>query len=300
MCEHEGVTAFAEGSLVDGAGNKLDVKSIGGGVALEVFGREVLSPEEAQRVLESADAAILDDMGQGRSDPGRLTNVKDDVSGEDEATAAAELTRDEKLARLEKAVRAQPSHREIYFHILEMCDEPQELSVLEAHIAALPEFKMATFDQYLMICILEKNEGLARIEMTEQGEVVTPQMKEGLDEDGVDDLVSSYWFQTTDLGRQLFQRNDPFKRIGDLLKEVPARRQSYLDVLDLCRQKRSYKDIESLLQGRDVLWMGREGLQQPLQPSVFVDKLERAGAIVWNDGWSLTEKGLKILEEVGA
>ena len=37
-----------------------------------------------------------------------------------------------------------------------------------------------------------------------------------------------------------------------------------------------------------------------MQPSVFVDKLERAGALVWNEGWRLTEEGEAFLQDLKA
>jgi hypothetical protein len=37
--------------------------------------------------------------------------------------------------------------------------------------------------------------------------------------------------------------------------------------------------------------LGRSEGDRPLQPSVFLDKLAATGAIVWSEGWIITEEG---------
>lgn len=218
-----------------------------------------------------------------------------------ENSVPRELSFDEKFEQLKRVVCKQPSHREIYYKILDSCQQRQILSDLENEIADYPEFKLATFDQYLLITILEKNFGLSRIELDEDMQVVLSDQKEGLDEDEIDDLVAYYAFETTEVGRAFVKDYDPKGRLAQLFDLVPGRKQTYLDVMEFCQeQKRTYKDIEQLLQGKDVLWLGREGAQQALQPSVFVDKLERAGGIVWSDGWQITNRGRELLEEISA
>ena len=50
--------------------------------------------------------------------------------------------------------------------------------------------------------------------------------------------------------------------------------------------------------GRDVLVRLVNGEPQAMQPSVFVDKLEAAGAVEWRDGWVLTDEGRSYLQEL--
>ncbi|WP_270299375.1 hypothetical protein [Eggerthella sinensis] len=40
--------------------------------------------------------------------------------------------------------------------------------------------------------------------------------------------------------------------------------------------------------------LSREAGDGGVQPSVFVDKLERAGALFYDGGWQATEAGLKV------
>ena len=55
-----------------------------------------------------------------------------------------------------------------------------------------------------------------------------------------------------------------------------------------------------LLRGRPVLETVIGGERRRMQPSVFVDKLERSGALVWKEGWCLTEEGDAFLRDLKA
>ena len=63
---------------------------------------------------------------------------------------------------------------------------------------------------------------------------------------------------------------------------------------------RAYNDIVELLRGRPVLETVIDGERRRMQPSVFVDKLERSGALVWKEGWCLTEEGDAFLRDLKA
>ena len=52
------------------------------------------------------------------------------------------------------------------------------------------------------------------------------------------------------------------------------------------------------LLGSSALQTVIDGRVETMQPSVFVDKLERAGALVWKEGWTLTEEGREFLEDL--
>ena len=279
-------------SFVDSAGNEVEASRVFGSARLEASSCEVIDGERAEAIAAQSRRPFDPEEDEKFS---KVTDVK-----RSDSKPTRGDSREEQVALLEHAIRQQPGHREIYLRILEYCRTPQVLADIENEIATWPEFKLATLDQYFMICTLEKYQGLLRQEMTEDGVLVTSEMKEGLTEDEVDDLVAYNRFLTTDLGRDVAERHAPAKRIRELLDLVAGRKQTYLDVLEFCKERRSYQEIESLLKGRDVLWLGRESLQQPLQPSVFVDKLERAGAIVWDGGWNITRSGREILKEVAA
>ena len=126
-----------------------------------------------------------------------------------------------------------------------------------------------------------------------------PERKEGLTEDEVDDLVAGYAFMTTAVGLAVVEQHTPRARIIELLNLVPERADTYIELLDFCSEEpRTYSEISQLLKGRPALVRIVDGEPQTMQPSVFVDKLEAAGGMVWRDGWVLTDEGRAYLAEL--
>ena len=75
----------------------------------------------------------------------------------------------------------------------------------------------------------------------------------------------------------------PEKRLQRLFDLVPQRLTTYLDLTDFCREQRTFKEIEALLRTRPAAAFASTTSSQPLQPSFFVDALERSGGLAWND-----------------
>lgn len=212
---------------------------------------------------------------------------------------AAELTFEEKLAALNRTVMRHPLNREILYKALAFCAEERPLREAEDFIAALPQFGLATQNQYYLLMSLVKAYGLRLVERDDEGAEVRPEQKEGLDEDEVDDLVASISFKTTEVGTYFVDYNKPSARLVDLLNLDPARTDTYCELLEFVDEKpRPYSQIETLLAGRPALQTVIDGRAETMQPSVFVDKLERAGALVWKDGWTLTEEGREFLRDL--
>lgn len=216
-----------------------------------------------------------------------------------EAESAPELTFEQRCERVRATVaEGRSSHREILRKILEFCRQQRELGEVERAVQGFPEFAYAAQNPYRLIIYLVDCGGLEQRELDEQGAIVTPERKEGLAEDEVDDLVLTYAFETTDAGRVVADELAPKGRLNKLLSAMPERAQTYLDVLEFCRQPQPFDAIDKLLGARDFSAMKslNTGSSVALKPSVFVDKLERAGGIVWKDGWVLTDAGRAYLE----
>lgn len=213
--------------------------------------------------------------------------------------AAAELTFEEKLGALNRCVMRHPLNREILYKALAFCEQERPLREAEDFIASLPQFASATQNQYYLLTSLVKAYGLDLVERDEEGGIVTPEMKEGLTEDEVDDLVAELSFKTTEVGRYFVEYNKPAARLVDLLGLAPERADTYIELLEYVgAEPRTYGQVEELLAGRPALETVIDGRRETMQPSVFVDKLERAGALIWNKGWTLTEEGREFLEDL--
>lgn len=221
-----------------------------------------------------------------------------DTDVKEEPEEPVELTFEEKYADLEFAAMRQSVHREMNHRILGECLEMKELPYLEDLIASWPEFDQATLSQYHLIHVLVKHHGLELIYLDDQGEPIAPERLEGLDEDEQDDLIAQEAFLTTDAGRMFYEATLPKTRIEALFEDEPYRVEAFQDILAYCKEGlRSYMDISNLLEGRDVLTMMVNGAPQKIQPSVLIDRLNRAGALVWDEGWKTTEEGEGFLRE---
>ena len=225
--------------------------------------------------------------GFDESSDAEETPVDDRSMSAEDLPCAAELTFEEKLAALNRTVMRHPLNREILYKTLAFCETERPLREAEDFIAALPQFNLATQNQYYLLTSLVRAYGLELVERDEAGEPVTAAQKEGLTEDEVDDLVAAISFKTTEVGAYFVEYNRPQARLVDLLSLDPGRADTYRELLE-----------DAFLDGRPALQTVIDGRPETMQPSVFVDKLERAGALVWKDGWTLTEEGREFLEDL--
>ncbi len=208
------------------------------------------------------------------------------------------LTFEEAVDKLMATVTRTPRFREIMRKTLKSCTVRRDLHDMETEIMGYPEYRYAAQNPYRIIRYLIDAQGLYLLELDEEGEVVTPLRKVGLTEDEVDDLIVSFALETTPVGEEVIEQLEPHKTISKLLGEIPIRFNSYLEVLDFCREPRTITEITELFKGRDLKALGtmHSDTTIAIQPSVFVDKLERAGALVWNDAWQLTPEGAAFLK----
>jgi hypothetical protein len=226
--------------------------------------------------------------------PISVATGEDDTSDREEL----ELEFERRVERVRKTATGNPRFVEINYHILEFCQEQRILSDIEDMVATLPQFEHCSQNQYRLISFLENAGGLDRIELDEEFNPVTEQMKEGLGEDEIDDLVCDYSFITTDAGKVIAEELKPAKRIKDLMEFFPKRAQTYREVLDFCKEPRSWQEIDKLFEGRDVLKSGSLNTMTdiPLKPSAFIDRLERSGGLIWDKCWKITPEGRRYLE----
>lgn len=209
-----------------------------------------------------------------------------------------DLTFEEAVAQIQSTLNSTPRYSEIEYRILEYCKTRRTLVEVEDMVLGLPQFPACDQNPYRLIFFMEDCGGLQRFELDAEGNVVDEEAKEGLSEDEIDDLVWDYAFETTEAGKQAADEMKPEKRMDKLFKLFPQRISTYCDVLEFCKEPRGWKEIDALLQGRDVLKSGSLNWQTnlPLQPTVFIDRLEAAGGLVWDNGWKITEEGRKFLE----
>jgi hypothetical protein len=198
--------------------------------------------------------------------------------------------------RLLDFIYHQPLEREAMYKTLRFCTERHLLHEVEEAIAAMPEFSRISRNQYVMIKDLTDQGGLQMFELDAAGAVVTEQQKEGLSEDEVDDLVTDFAYQTTEVGLEALAKVLPSVRARELFDEYPEYESTFREVLEFLVETHSMGEVDTFLRGRDVLTLHKTEDNRPIQPSVFVDKLERAGLIFWQDGWKVSPAGKELVE----
>lgn len=204
---------------------------------------------------------------------------------------------EEQKTILETALTRQSLHREILYKTLALCREQMLLFDLEEAMASLPEFSQATQSQYHLISVLVNAGGLERILLDATGAALDSEQLKDLDEDAQDDLVANEAFQTTPLGLEVVALHAPHERLVELMAAEPDRAATYRELLAFCAEEsRTYSEIQNLLDGREVLVRTLPGQSDVMQPSVLVDKLQRAAGLVWKDGWNTTEEGKEFLQ----
>ena len=203
---------------------------------------------------------------------------------------------EERIEHLARAVKRNPLQREILYKALKFCITRRLLPDVEEMIASCPEFEGAGQSPFFLLRFVVQAGGIEVFEIDEEGEEVTDDRKAGLSEDEIDDLVAQYAYETNDIGKTVVEQMSPKNRMIELLEIEPAYYDTYIEVLGFLEEKQSFAAIDTLLRGREVLMANRDPSDRPIQPSVFIDKLERAGGIYWEKGWVVTEEGKELLE----
>lgn len=220
--------------------------------------------------------------------------------GEKTLAEVGDIAAKEELDGLMAAIVRVPRHRELFLRLLGFCYDRKELGDVEREVASYPEFAVAAQTPYHLIMTMVEHGGLRWIEIDAQGAEVSDERKEGLTEDEIDDLIDHFAVQTTGLGKRAEAELAPEKRLKSLFSAVPARLTAFLDVIDYCNVPRAFKEVDALLRGSDALRAGVLAGQQPLQSSYYLDMLERAGGLVWKDGWKATGEGVRLAKALRA
>jgi hypothetical protein len=201
--------------------------------------------------------------------------------------------------RIRGLIQSNPLYRPVLYRILEACQNQRvRLPDLEGYIGGLVEFKSSSQPQYSLIQWLVDAGALDEYEVDAEGEIVSDEQKQGLEEDELDDLIQTFAYQISADGRTVLTDINPVSRLEKLLAEVPERYDTYIEVLQFLRERHSYAEIDALLRGREILMSGREPDDRPMQPSVFVDKLAANGGLVWDKGWTTTKEGKELLDKI--
>ena len=192
----------------------------------------------------------------------------------------------------EDHVYCQPLHRELLLEILAYCTQRRRLEDVEGRVMASPFYPQATRSPFSLIAELEQQGALERFEVDAEGCEVTAARKAGLSEDEIDDLVADYEFAVTPDGACVAKECAASARI-ERVCDTEDVRCAAVALLGFLRQPRSAAQLDAFCRKDPYLnSLAKEGLLA----SQLHDELEKAGAVVWSGGWTLTDAGKQWLE----
>lgn len=195
-------------------------------------------------------------------------------------------------------IGSQNALREALYKTLVFCLQPHEFTEVEDFIAATDEFVYSHIMQtpFTMIQMLIDAGGLSQTPLDGEGNAITPEQLANLSEDEADDLVATYRIDITDAGAEAVRLLAPERRIEAQLSLRPHRRDTYFAVLDFCTQPRKFPEIEEFFKTTDGLSQDIVADHHKLSPDFYVDKLDKAGALVWRGAWVATDAGKHMLQ----
>ncbi len=192
------------------------------------------------------------------------------------------------VARVTRRIAAEPRHAKVMGKMLVFCQEPRTIEELDAEVASYPEMRSSAFTPRTVLSWLVDAGAIEELEPEENA------VDEAAGEDATasdDASRSPVLFVTTEAGLSVARSHRPFDAIEELVMgDEPRYGDAYLLVLDACSSPQTKGQLEGLLKGNPAL-------ENPTRyASFFIDRLERAGAVVWDGGWRLTDEGRAFLE----
>ncbi|MBR2790470.1 MAG: hypothetical protein IKD70_07660 [Eggerthellaceae bacterium] len=104
-------------------------------------------------------------------------------------------------------------------------------------------------------------------------------------------------YEITEGGKELLAEYAPTARLDKLFASKPQYINAYKETLKLCREPKTLAEVTDMLRSLGVPVDHKPGVDI-VYPSFLLDGLQKAGVLVWNDGWNLTEEGRNIAEKL--
>ncbi|MDR3437924.1 hypothetical protein [Telmatospirillum sp.] len=177
----------------------------------------------------------------------------------------------EETSRLLGRISEEPAYRSVLYKILTFCRTTRSSVEIEATVISFPEMKSALHPPRLLLSWLVAAGGI---------ESIAPNDAEP-------------GWRTTAAGRSVLEIENPSIRLCRLLDAEPAYRDVYRLVLQSCLAPKTRPEIESVLDGNPLLETPK------LYPSFFIERLESAGGLEWDQKWRTTEAGEMFVREGG-
>lgn len=178
---------------------------------------------------------------------------------------------------IKRRISVEPRYEKALYRILGDCLDPIAFSDLERKIGSYPEMQVRFHEPATLVSWLVDAGALEALEVEPGGDEAN--RSEG-------DIALA----TSEAGKQIWAEHETTDDMARLIGTAGSLARAYKRVLELCRTPQSKRTVERAL--------SEEGLldTKQRQASCFLDKLEKAGGLVWNKGWTTTRQGLSQLD----
>ncbi len=194
-------------------------------------------------------------------------------------------------------VCSQNALREVLYKTLSHCQTPRTFDAVEDFIAAQDEFVYSHIIQepFTLVHMLLNAGGLSQTPLDDLGDPIDEAALAQMDDDSAFDAVATYRLETTQAGARAVELLSPERRIASQIAKVPHRTDTYYAVMEFCKTPRKFPEIEAFYKSTEGLAKDVVADSHKLSPDYYVDKLDKAGALVWRGAWVLTEAGQRAL-----
>lgn len=164
-------------------------------------------------------------------------------------------------------IAAEPDCGNILYKILKYCEKERTQKEVEEAILSFPEMKNSMFSPAVFLSWLEEAGGI---------------------EGKAHEQSEQRWI-TTAAGRNAVRIQSEENRLRKLFDEESRYHDIFIQVLEFCSSPKSRIDIEFLLKENPILEKTK------VYPSFFLENLEKAGGLVWDEKWKTTQAGKDFL-----
>lgn len=179
---------------------------------------------------------------------------------------------------IRKRISREPRYGAALYRILGDCLGPIAFGDLESRICSYPEMRVRLYEPATLVSWLVDT-GALEVQFEGHETSVAKLSAGGRGDEGIV-LVA------TEAGRRVWTEHEEAGEVARLLEAAGAARRTYLRVLELCRIPQSKRTVEQVLVAEGLLDLKR------MQVSYYLDRLEKAGGLVWGKGWTTTQQGL--------
>jgi len=160
-------------------------------------------------------------------------------------------------------ISVEPADKIVLHKVLTFCETARSYSQIWHEIRSFPEMTTALQPPQVLLKWLVQSGGIEQIAAEEQ---------------------EPAW-RTTPAGRNVVRIENPSNWLAQLLAREPIYKEIHLQVLQACVAPKTKGEIESMLRGIRVVDNSK------VHASFFIEALERAGGLEWDEKWRTTQAG---------